>query len=142
MPLPVKVNGTNGETIYFVLENTANNQFFTKPLNFQVASVEFNYEYQIIEKNSTVAQDTNLKVDEIDVAQFALYPNPAKDILNFTLSETNTAYEYEISNMLGEKVSYGNVNSNSISIINLANGVYIVKIRTNEGVLTEKFIKE
>ena len=71
-----------------------------------------------------------------------LYPNPAKDILNFTLSETNTAYEYEINNLLGEKVSYGNVNSNSISIINLANGVYIVKIRTNEGVLTEKFIKE
>ena len=44
--------------------------------------------------------------------------------------------------MLGEKVSYGDLNSNSISIINLANGVYIVKIRTNEGVLTEKFIKE
>lgn len=74
--------------------------------------------------------------------KITLYPNPTKDILNFTLSETNTAYEYEISNMLGEKVSYGNVNSNSISIINLANGVYIVKIRTNEGVLTEKFIKE
>ena len=83
-----------------------------------------------------------LSTNDFSKTKITLYPNPTKDILNFTLSETNTAYEYEISNMLGEKVSYGDLNSNSISIINLANGVYIVKIRTNEGVLTEKFIKE
>lgn len=86
--------------------------------------------------------NATLKINDFSKNKIILYPSPAKDILNFSLSETNTAYEYEISNMLGEKVSYGNVNSNSISISNLANGVYIVKIRTNEGVLTEKFIKE
>lgn len=78
MPLPVKVNGTNGETIYFVLENIANNQFFTKPLNFQVASVEFNYEYQIIEKNSIVVLDPALATDNVSKNQISLFPNPIK----------------------------------------------------------------
>ncbi|WP_332024978.1 M1 family metallopeptidase [Kaistella sp.] len=54
MPLPVKVTGSNGETAFLVLENTSNAQLFSKPLNFQVVNVEFNYEKQIIEKNSTV----------------------------------------------------------------------------------------
>lgn len=74
--------------------------------------------------------------------EIIIYPNPTKDILNFSLPETNTATAYEIYNLLGEKVSYGVLNSNSISVSNLANGIYIVKLNTSEGVLTEKFIKE
>ena len=58
------------------------------------------------------------------------------------MSESISATAHEIYNLLGEKVSYGDLNSNSISVSNLANGVYIVKINTSEGVLTEKFIKE
>lgn len=74
--------------------------------------------------------------------KITLYPNPTKEILNFTLLETYTATSYEINNLLGEKVSYGNLNSNSISVSDLANGVYIIRVKTNEGVLISKFIKE
>jgi hypothetical protein len=55
MPLPIKVNGTGGETAYF-LNNTSNNQYFTESVTFLIASVQFNYEYQILEKNSTVTR--------------------------------------------------------------------------------------
>ena len=83
-----------------------------------------------------------LSTTDFSKTKIILYPNPTKDILNFTLSESISATAYEIYNLLGEKVSYGDLNTNSISVSNLANGVYIVKIRTNEGVLISKFIKE
>ncbi|WP_449398802.1 M1 family metallopeptidase [Chryseobacterium wanjuense] len=50
MPLPIKVNGTGGQVAYFALNNTTNNQYFVQSVAFPVASVEFNYEYQILEK--------------------------------------------------------------------------------------------
>lgn len=53
MPLPVKVNGSGGQAAYFVLNNTHNDQEFVETVSFPVASVEFNYEHQILEKNST-----------------------------------------------------------------------------------------
>ena len=85
---------------------------------------------------------STLSTNDFSKNKITLYPNPTKDFLNFTLLETNAAITYEINNLLGEKVSYGDLNTNSISVSDLANGVYIIKVKTNEGVFTSKFIKE
>lgn len=127
MPLPIKVNGTLGEVAYFSLDNSYNNQYFFETVNFTVASVQFNYEYQIIEKNSTVAQDTNLKVDEIDVAQFALYPNPAKnEIFLKGIKKSADFTIFSADGRLVKKDTYkpGNV----INISSLVPGVYVLQI--------------
>lgn len=79
MPLPIKVNGTGGQTAYFVLNHTSNNQGFLETVPFTVASVQFNYENQILDKNSTVVQDNTLSVSSVEKEDFALYPNPAKN---------------------------------------------------------------
>lgn len=81
MPLPIKVNGTGGQVAYFALNNTSNNQYFTETIPFTVASVEFNYEYQMLEKNSTVIQDNTLSTTEFNADEFSLYPNPARNEL-------------------------------------------------------------
>lgn len=94
------------------------------------------YRFVRLKGNSTLST-TNFSKSKISI-----YPNPVSDILNFTLSETNTATAYEIYNLLGAKVSYGSLSSNAINVSNLAKGVYMVKIITENGVLTEKFIKE
>src|SRR5690606_339678 len=60
MPLPIKVNGTGGQVAYLVLNNTVNNQTFANQVNFPVASVQFNYENQIIHRNSTVIKDATI----------------------------------------------------------------------------------
>lgn len=128
MPLPVKVNGTNGETIYFVLENTANNQFFTKPLNFQVASVEFNYEYQIIEKNSTVILDPALATDNVNKDQISLFPNPVKNELN--IKGISKVSRYELYTVDGKLVGKGEFKpSSKIEVSLLVPGIYLIKIR-------------
>lgn len=92
LPLPIKVNGTGGETAYLVLNNTMNNQNFSEAVSFPVASVEFNYAYQILQKNSVVIHDNTLSVSEIEKDGFVLYPNPAKNELYLRGIDKTTGY--------------------------------------------------
>jgi hypothetical protein len=107
MPLPIKVTGTGGQIAYFALDNTVNNQYFTQAVTFPVSTVEFNYEYQIIEKNSTVTQDNTLSTSDFVKDEFALYPNPAKNEINIKGVEKATDFAiYFIDGKLVRKEVY------------------------------------
>lgn len=127
MLLPIKVNGTGGQVAYFALNNTSNNQYFTQNVTFPVASVEFNYEYQIVEKNSTVTQDNTLATTETIKDEFALYPNPAKNEINIKGIDKPTDFTiYFIDGKLVRKGIYQP--EKSINISELVPGTYIFKI--------------
>jgi len=137
MPLPIKVNGTGGQTAYFKLNHTANNQYFVQPVAFPVASVEFNYEYQILEKNSTVTQDNTLSTTDFDVDEFALYPNPAKSELNIKGINKPTDFTiYFIDGKLLRKDIYQP--EKPVNISELIPGAYIFKIKDKN----VKFLKK
>ncbi|WP_294225498.1 M1 family metallopeptidase [uncultured Chryseobacterium sp.] len=137
MPLPIKVNGTGGQVAYFALNNTSNNQYFTQTVNFPVASVEFNYEYQILEKNSTVAQDNTLTVSETGKDEFALYPNPAKNELN--LKGIDQPADFTIYFIDGKLVRKGTFQPEKpINISELVPGTYIFRINDKK----VKFLKK
>ncbi|RKS97717.1 M1 family aminopeptidase [Chryseobacterium defluvii] len=136
MPLPVKVNGTGGEVAYFALDNTSNNQYFTQTVTFPVASVQFNYEYQMLERNSTVTQDATLSTASADVESFALYPNPAKNELYIKGIDKQT--DYTIHTADGRLVRKSVYQPNkTINITELVPGTYIFSIKNK----TIKFIK-
>ncbi|WP_027378330.1 M1 family aminopeptidase [Chryseobacterium daeguense] len=127
MPLPIKVNGTGGQTAYFKLNNTSNNQYFVESVAFPVASVEFNYEYQILEKNSTVTQDLTLNTSDVTKEEFALYPNPAKNELN--IKGIKKPAEFTIYFTDGKLVRKGTYQpERPINISELVPGTYIFKI--------------
>ncbi|WP_304344072.1 M1 family aminopeptidase [Chryseobacterium koreense] len=138
MPLPIKVNGTGGETAYLVLNHTTNNQLFANHLNFTVASVQFNYEYQIIQRNSTVAKDTTLLgVSDIANAKVALYPNPVKDELS--VSGISNNQPYQIFSMDGKMLKDGIYQSGQkVNVNQLTKGSYLLKVGEHQF----KFIKE
>uniref|UniRef100_A0AAU6WVW7 T9SS type A sorting domain-containing protein n=2 Tax=Chryseobacterium TaxID=59732 RepID=A0AAU6WVW7_9FLAO len=137
MPLPIKVNGTGGQVAYFALNNTSNNQYFTQTVNFPVASVEFNYEYQILEKNSTIAQDNTLTVSETGKDEFALYPNPAKNELN--LKGIDQPADFTIYFIDGKLVLKGTFQPEKpINISELVPGTYIFRINDKK----VKFLKK
>ena len=137
MPLPIKVNGTGGQVAYFALNNTFNNQYFTQTVNFPVSSVEFNYEYQILEKNSTVAQDNTLSISDAGKDQFALYPNPARNELN--LKGINQPTDFTIYFIDGKLMRKGTYQpEKSINISELVPGTYILKINDKN----VKFLKK
>lgn len=137
MPLPIKVNGTGGQVAYLALNNTTNNQYFTESVSFPVASVEFNYEYQILEKNSTVTQDNALSVLDLSQQQFALYPNPAKNDIN--IKGIDKATDFTIYFTDGKLVRQGIYQpEKSINISELVPGTYIFKINDKN----VKFLKK
>ncbi|KUJ56886.1 M1 family metallopeptidase [Chryseobacterium aquaticum] len=137
MPLPIKVNGTGGQVAYLALNNTSNNQYFTESVSFPVASVEFNYEYQILEKNSTVTQDNALTVSDLSKQQFALYPNPAKNEINIKGIDKSTDFAIYFTD--GKLVKRGTYQpEKSINISELVPGTYIFKINDKN----VKFLKK
>lgn len=137
MPLPIKVNGTGGQVAYFALNNTTNNQYFTQSVTFPVASVEFNYEYQILDRNSTVTQDNTLGTADLVKEEFALYPNPAKNELN--LKGITKPTDFTIYFTDGKLVRQGTYQpEKSINISELVPGTYIFKINDKN----VKFLKK
>ena len=118
------------------MNNTSNNHYFSEAVSFTVASVEFNYEYQILEKNSTVSQDTTLSVASAEAENFALYPNPAKNELY--IKGIHKAADYSIHSIDGRLMKKDTYQPNkAIPISELIPGTYIFSI--NEKSI--KFIK-
>ncbi|RZM06415.1 MAG: T9SS type A sorting domain-containing protein, partial [Pedobacter sp.] len=79
---------------------------------------------------------------------FTVYPNPTKGDLNFNFSEVSLTgnVTLELFNINGQKVAtifQGDASTDSLNNIrynasNLSNGMYITKLTTNEGVMTNK----
>ncbi|MDQ0476372.1 M1 family aminopeptidase [Chryseobacterium sp. MDT2-18] len=138
MPLPIKVTGTGGEIAYLVLNNDSNNQSFAEALTFNVASVQFNYENQIITKGSTVTKDTSiLSINDTAKNEIRIYPNPVKDQLS--VAGITKDESYEIFSLDGKWVKSGILSSKkSIGVNALPKGVYLLKIAEKN----LKFIKE
>lgn len=81
-----------------------------------------------------------LSVDDVDISDnIRLYPNPTSN--NFTLNKPATTID--VFDMAGRKLkTFSNTEANKpLNIANLSNGIYFVKIKTEEGVGSKRFIK-
>jgi len=137
MPLPIRVTGSGGQTAYFVLDHTANNQYFTQDVGFTVTGVSFNYENQIITRGSTVIRDNTLAVDSFNKDKINIYPNPAKSFIKIAGLEKSA--EYEIFTLDGKLIKKGNADKDSeINISAFVKGTYILKFNDQ----SFKIIKE
>ena len=87
-----------------------------------------------------------LSVNDYNIIQLDVYPNPAFDIVNIKLNTLNEDADLEIYNMLGKvvmKKSYDlNAESLSIDISEFATGVYILKVSNSESTSYKRFIKK
>lgn len=137
MPLPITVTGVNGETANLVLNNNTNNQNFSEPINFQVASVEFNKNYDVLERNSTVTFQSALSTESVNKESISIFPNPVKNELQF--KGISKISDYEIYFADGKIIKKGKYNpSQSIDVSKLSSGIYFIKINGNN----YKFIKK
>lgn len=70
----------------------------------------------------------------------SLYPNPSKDVLN--ISSSNSITKIEVYDLLGKKVASNN-NASNVNVEALGKGAYIVKVvQENGSVIAKQFIKE
>ena len=76
-----------------------------------------------------------------DVHTFMAYPNPTSGII--TISEEFVGNEFYIFSLSGEVLHSGVLNTNSIDLTSLSNGVYLIKIKAHNSIYwrTGKVIK-
>ena len=75
----------------------------------------------------------------------ALYPNPAKDIVNVQCTMNNVqCLGVEVIDVYGKVINTINVTENPIriNVSGLANGMYFVRVTTEEGAVTKQFVKK
>ncbi len=73
----------------------------------------------------------------------ALYPNPAKEYINVECTMSNVK-SVEVIDVYGKVINTVNVidNPTRINVSGLANGVYFVRVTTDQGVATKTFVKK
>ena len=86
-----------------------------------------------------IANNNVMSVSAISKMALSVYPNPVTNVLSID-SETPLT-KVEVYSMLGKKVKEVNSDFKSISTNNLSNGVYIIRIYSENGLATKKLIK-
>ncbi|WP_333660538.1 S8 family peptidase [Chishuiella changwenlii] len=88
---------------------------------------------------------TNTTLSNLDntLSQLAVYPNPVVNELSVNLPSNVKNAQINIFDVAGRSVIKTEVkkSSDKINVSNLAKGVYIVEIKTTNGVVTKKIIK-
>jgi len=84
----------------------------------------------------SVARGESVDVDTKDLPlEIKLYPNPVKDILNVSNTDSE---EYRIFDMGGKLIKSGKLNKGSVNVSNLTQGAYIIQIGRE---VSKRFIK-
>ena len=136
MPVTVRLTGEGNETFDAVLDNTTNGQEFVIEVPFIVTGAEVDPERDIICANSAF-----LNTRQFDLQAVKIYPNPVKDILKIQLPENAEVQKAVVYNMLGSK-EMEFATGRQWDLSSLSAGVYFIRLVTNGGAATFKFIKE
>jgi|GEM_PF-2385454 len=82
-------------------------------------------------------------IDEITADNLRIYPNPVRDELKIDGDVPFDNLPFTIYNLAGNQIVNSHwLNGKSINVSNLPSGVYFLKIETDSGVVTRKFVKE
>lgn len=77
-------------------------------------------------------------IEEGSETEFSIYPNPAKDFV--TVSSDDAIYQIDVIDLQGRVLA--SHTSSTIPVANLAQGTYLLRITTGNGVSIRKIVKE
>ena len=91
-----------------------------------------------------VSSTNTLSTIDTTLNNLAVYPNPVESELNITLPNNIKDASYKVVNLAGQTVASGNVYSiqSKVNLSHLAQGVYIIEIKTEKGAVTKKLLKK
>jgi aminopeptidase N len=142
MPIPMHVFG-EGQDSLLKLDHSFSGQIFNVPLPFEVDSIAFNDDLQILSNNSVNQKDILLTNLEIQKDHFSLYPNPTENQFAINHSCGNCQKKISCTNELGELIFEFNSHS-SRDVVNVAtwsSGTYFIKVQSNNDVQSTFIIK-
>ena len=121
--------------------------------DFYLTNMPGPFHYQLTTNNSiktltitsengdqAIYKNTVLSTQEYTNSLVSIYPNPVKDILNIDISNNKIVRNATIYNILGKELLHST--KKEIDVSKLTNGVYVVKIITNNNqVIVKNIIK-
>jgi aminopeptidase N len=138
VPVPLRINGTQGETLDIVLNNTFDGETFQSAVPFTIQSVQFDPDYDIISRNNQVQLGTDdLAFDQ----QIVLYPNPTSSVINLHKPDAMQVNQVRIYNALGQML-YSEVYSETINVSRFSKGILFFQMETAQGVINKTIIKQ
>ena len=82
-----------------------------------------------------------LSVSEVDLyTSISLYPNPVSEIIQIQASEGITIQKMTLFSILGQLLE--STSEKSINVSSLSEGIYLLEITTDQGILSKKIVKE
>ena len=154
------VTRVNGNKVEFIFEginlpiDDANNDGYvafkikTKPTLVvgdtfsNTANIYFDYNAPIVTNTATTTIAALANPTFAFSDYFALSPIPTKGILNITTKQDITISSISIYNTLGQVMLVTSNPSKTIDVSNLTTGSYFIKVITDKGTSSGKFIKE
>lgn len=134
----VTVSGDENEVRYFLDGELVH----TGALLYNIDELRFahdNYSGAAFFDDISIEYET-LNVQDVASNSWAIYPNPAKDILNLTgLDHVKSFAIFDVSGrMLDQRI---HVSTQQIDISHLNTGVYLLRINTDKGQVSKRFTK-
>ena len=86
--------------------------------------------------------DNNESIEDTETLEFSLYPNPAKDIVKIQVPAEMTAIKIEVFDNAGKQIAMQLSPENTIDVSNIASGLYLITITSNDIKTTKKLIVE
>jgi hypothetical protein len=91
-----------------------------------------------IESNFNLNTCLSLSTDNLLNDKIIIYPNPVEDLIHINTSLT--ILEVEIYDVLGKRLNFIKLNNRKIDMTRANKGIYVLKIKTEIGIITKKII--
>ena len=115
----------------FIILNVAMGGIYPIDPNFVESEMEIDY--------VRVYQNVNVGVEESELPQLNVFPNPTSGSVFIEIEET--VDRVEVLNMNGVAMP-ASLEGNHVDLKHLSDGVYILKVYTEQGVVTQKVVKQ
>ncbi len=95
-----------------------------------------------INESIVIVEGQSLSVDDFELVNLVVYPNPAKNVINFETAINLSGRIATVFDMNGKRVLNTKLEENTLDISNLNSGFYILRLESEGREITRKFIKE
>lgn len=82
-----------------------------------------------------------LSTNDFDIDAVTIYPNPVNHTLNIDSNDARV-FNFEILNLLGQRISSGSALNNQIEMSGLVSGAYFLVLRDENSKIIKRFIKK
>jgi hypothetical protein len=104
------------------------------------ANIFFDYNAPIITNNATTTVQENLSIEDFNLSNIKIYPNPIADSFKIENLSNSNIKSIELYDFSGKKIKVFSISEN-YEINDLSSGVYFIKIKTERTETNRKLIK-